>query len=105
MSDPVLIVLLTTKKCPFCDALIKIWPQMIQSLLQIYPKLRFPVKTIDTIKYQYPPIYVHNNMIDINLFPKDLSQYIIWYPFIMLVPGDVWDRCNTTLGLYNNAKL
>ena len=105
MSDPVLVVLLRSEKCQHCDDLLKIWSQMIQSLLTIYPQLRFPIKTIDTIQFQYPPIYVKNNTINVNLFPKDLSQYIIWYPLIMLIPGESWDECNKKLGPYNPATL
>jgi hypothetical protein len=103
-KEPVLVVLVT-KNCQFCDELLKIWDKIVQAMLSIYPKLRFPVNTIETKQYRYPPLYVEKNTINYNLFPKDLSQYIIWYPMVMLIPGDSWDQCNEKLGLYNTAKL
>ena len=104
MSHPVLVILIT-KNCYFCENLLKIWDQVIKSMLSIYPQLRFPSSTVDTIKFQHPPLYVHNNTINYNLFPKDLSNYILWYPFIMLIPGDSWDQCNLNLGVNNTTKL
>lgn len=103
MNHPVLIILMR-KNCYFCELLIKSWDNIIQSLLSVYPQLRFPISTIDTKQYQYPPIYVHNDTINYNLFPKDLSNYILWYPFVMLIPGDSWDECNLNLGINNTAK-
>lgn len=104
MNHPVLVILMR-KNCHFCEALIKSWDKIIQSLLLIYPQLRFPISTIHTKQYQYPPIYIENDTINYNLFPKDLSNYILWYPFVMLIPGESWDECHLNLGINNTAKL
>jgi hypothetical protein len=105
MSDPVLIVLLSSE-CSWCNYLLKNWDVTIQALLQVYPKLKFPSSNKDTKKYKYPPIIAENKSIDIYQYPKDLSNYIIlWLPMIMLVPGDVWDKCNQQLGPYDKSKL
>ena len=50
MSHPILVVLMR-KDCHFCEALIKLWDKIIQSLLSVYPQLRFPVQTIETKQY------------------------------------------------------
>lgn len=104
MSQPVLVVLMT-KNCYFCENLLKIWDQVINIMLSIHPQLRFPTNTIDTIKFKHPPLYVHNNTINYNLFPKDLNNYILWYPVVMLIPGDSWDMANAHLGINNHVKL
>ena len=66
-QDPVLVVLVT-KNCKFCDELLKIWDQLIQALLSVYPNLQFPTTSIETKQYQYPPIYINKNTIIFKIF-------------------------------------
>jgi len=103
MSHPILIILIK-KDCVFCELLLKNWDKIIQSILTVYPQMRFPIQTVETKQYKYPPIHVENNTINYNLFPKNLSNYILWYPFIMLIPGYSWDQCNLNLGMNNTSS-
>jgi hypothetical protein len=91
-KDPVLVILVTLN-CKFCHQLFNVWDKIINEMLLIYPKLRFPTHTIESKKYKYPPIFVHQNKINNKLFPYDLNNYILWYPMVMLIPGDSWDKC------------
>ncbi len=102
--DPVLVVLVSSpNECYHCEALLKIWHKITESLLAVYPKLKFPSATLDTKHYKYPPIMIKNNKIG-NAFPKDLSNYInqswTWNPMTILIPGESWQK-----SLKENVKL
>lgn len=105
--DPVLVILLSPpEKCIWCNYLLQNWDVSIQSLLSVYPNLKFPPATEETKKYKYPPIIVHNRTIDTKIFPKDLfNYYVLWTPMIMLIPGESWDKCNQNLSPSNTVKL
>ncbi len=52
--DPVLVVLIApSDQCVYCEALMKIWHKVTDSLISVYPKLKFPQATIDTKQYKY----------------------------------------------------
>lgn len=92
--DPVLVVIIAPlNECVFCEALMKIWPKVTESLLSIYPKLKFPEHTNDTKNYKYPPIIMKNKQLD-SKHPKDLinycGQFWSWTPMTLLVSGESW---------------
>lgn len=103
-TEPVLITLISSK-CTPCLNLMNIWNNVTQSLINTYSKLRFPVATEETKQYKYPPIIINNWVIDSNIYPKDLTNYILWTPITLLIPGDSWNYCNETLGPKNERKL
>lgn len=94
--DPVLVVLVSQpNECHHCEALLKIWHKITNSLLTVYPKLKFPNATLDTKNYKYPPIMIKDNQIS-SSFPKDLNNYFnkswTWNPMTLLIPGESWQR-------------
>jgi hypothetical protein len=105
MGDYVFVTILSNN-CPHCSELLKIWNNVTAELIKVYPTLRFPVSTIDTKQYKYPPIIVHNDTINTNLYPKDLLTYKKhWTPIVLLVPSASWDKCNEKLGPNNIVGL
>lgn len=101
MGDYVLVTLLSNN-CNHCTELLKIWNNITTELLKVYPTLRFPIATIDTKQYKYPPIIIHNKTINTNLYPKDLLTYEkYWTPITLLIPSVSWDKCNQKLGTNN----
>jgi hypothetical protein len=86
---------MVSDQCPHCNALLKIWDQVTEELLKICPNLRFPIQTVETLQYKYPPIMVKNKTLNTNIFPKDLTTYMTneyWYPIVLLIPGESWEN-------------
>lgn len=105
MGDYVLVTILSNN-CTHCAELLKIWNNVTLELLKVYPSLRFPVSTIDTKQYKYPPIMINNKNLNTNLFPKDLLTYEKhWTPITLLIPSSSWDKCNAKLGANNLTAL
>jgi hypothetical protein len=105
MGDYVLVTIVSNN-CPHCAELLKIWNNVTNELLKVYPSLRFPVSTIETKQYKYPPIMIHNKNLNTNLFPKDLLVYEkYWTPIVLLIPSASWDKCNEKLGPNNHTTL
>lgn len=93
------LVALLSDQCEHCPKLLSIWNDVTKELLKVYPGLRFPVSTIDTMKYKHPPIMIKNQQINENLFPKDLLKYYhLWTPITLLVPSKSWDFCCSEAG-------
>ena len=93
--EPVLVVLVQpSHECVHCEALMKIWPKVTQSLLTVYPKLKFPIPIHETKKYKYPPILIKNNQVA-PIYPHDLNNYCGkdgWSPMVLLIPGESWQK-------------
>lgn len=92
--DPVLVLIISPiHECIHCEALMNIWHKVTDSLLSAYPKLKFPVSTIDTKQYKYPPIILKDKKVP-SIYPKDLNNYCyLWTPMTILVPGQSWHKC------------
>lgn len=103
--DYVLVTILSDS-CIHCPTLAAMWNDVTRELLKVLPTLRFPIATVDTKNYKYPPIMVKNGKINVNLYPKDLQKYLsLWTPITLLIPTASWDKCCKNLGRNNNAVL
>lgn len=102
--DPVLVVLVSpSRECIHCEALMKIWYKVTNSLITAYPKLKFPQSTLETKNYKYPPIIIKDKKVDAK-YPQDLNNYCgqpwSWAPMTLLIPGESWNKA-----LKENVKL
>lgn len=100
-SEPV-VIYIKSVDCGFCTSLSKIWDtptkdtdSVVGEIKKVHPKMRFVSVTIERGKYS----------VDENLYPKDLSRFIKWYPMILLVPGPVWNEAMSKLGPKSEVKL
>ena len=89
-KEPVFVALVSST-CNPCKMLLNGWDKLTETIIKHYPKLRFPAQTPETNKYKYPPIMIHNNNINA-IFPKDLLKYMYWYPIMLLIDGNEWDK-------------
>ena len=89
-TEPVFVALVSST-CNPCKLLLNGWDVLTNTLVKNYPKLRFPNHTQETKKYKYPPVMIHNNTIN-SIFPKDLNNYLHWYPIMLLIDGNEWDK-------------
>lgn len=107
-SEPVFVALLSNQ-CQHCQPILTKWNEIITVMLKVYPKLRFPQtdpSVLATKHFSRPPIMVTDGTFNTYLYPADLKRYYNkWTPFIMLVPGPVWDQCHVKMGPGNMTKL
>ena len=107
-SEPVFVVIMSNR-CQHCIHLLNQWPEVIQSVLSIYPKMRFPQSDPTNVHTKHllnPPIMIIDGVIDSYMYPRDLRKYYdLWTPITLLIPGKVWDDCHKKLGPGNMEKM
>jgi thiol-disulfide isomerase/thioredoxin len=93
LSEPV-FVFYKADGCKHCENLFKIWDAVKSSLKEVYPNLRFQIVTGA----------MNANKFDPNVTPSGLRIYT-WFPQLLLVPGNIWDKAMASLGPKNNVDL
>jgi len=102
MSEPI-IVFYKSEKCGYCTSLSKIWDKpesnsgksIVSAIKEKYPNMRFFTVQCKEMDGKF----------DENTIPKDLLRYGKWFPMILLIPGNLWDRAMSKLGPNNDVKL
>jgi hypothetical protein len=82
VSGPMLVRIMAST-CRHCGPLKENWPAIEAGVRQIIPNLRTIEIEVDGTKGPW--------IID-SALPSDLNKYTVWFPMIILINGNLWDK-------------
>lgn len=87
MGDLVL-VFYKSEACGHCLRLAELWPEIEKEVVKNYPKVKPVIVTAKKLDGEF----------DYNKFPKGLLKFRAWFPMILLIPAEDWNKAMTMLG-------
>ena len=71
-------------------------PSITSTLKKVVPNVRIVVITSKTM---------NSKDFDFDSYPAALNEYRSWFPMVLYIPGEVWDRANEHLGPDNYVDI